>query len=123
MPIVTIDNFPVAPGDTIRMSVWAFTPSSGQIQIENLTKNKNYQLQFSGETDLLCFESAEWIVEDFSIGSDLAPFANFTTITFTDTYSNKGGLQSADTWDISNNAGTLTKCLIHGIDSVTCKFV
>lgn len=33
-------------------------------------------------TARLCFENAEWIVEDFESGGALVPFANFGTVTF-----------------------------------------
>lgn len=122
---MTIDDFPVNAGDTIRMSVYAYNTTAGMTMIENLTQNQVYQQTFSGETNVLCLESAEWIVEDWSESSEvLIPFANFTTVTFTDCYTNEGGVGSAVIGDIVGSDGNvLTSCEDNGVDSVTCTYL
>jgi hypothetical protein len=91
--IQPIDSLTINPGDTVRMSVWAFTTTTGQILVENLSSNTKFEQQVSvpaGEGYDLCMQSAEWIVEDVGFGSGLAPFPNYGQVTFTDVYTNFG---------------------------------
>jgi hypothetical protein len=49
---------------------------SGSAVIKNNTKNKSVSKTITS-TAALCEYDAEWIVEDFSSGGGLVPFANF----------------------------------------------
>jgi hypothetical protein len=73
----------------------------------------------------LCGQTAEWIVEDFELGSDIQ-FANFGTVTFTDTVAGgPGGSYDAsqgDLYDIEQNNVVLTSTTASG-SSVTIQYV
>ncbi len=123
-PVEIIDSLTVEPGDTIRVNVYGYNATAGMTLVENLTKNTHYSETFTGETDLLCFQTAEWIVEDFSIGDNLVPFADYNTATFTDCYTNEGGVSSAVIAEIIGQDNTIvSSCEDNGSDSVTCSFV
>jgi hypothetical protein len=95
--IQPIYDITVDAGDTVRMSIWAYTPTTGAALLENLTKGTHYQINITGGDDVpLCFKTAEWIVEDVGYGDGYAPFPNYTTVTFTDTYTNLGAPSSPE---------------------------
>lgn len=68
------------------MTVDAWTATSGNATLENLTTGHSATHNFNNEAKLCGFD-AEWIVEDF--GSDYngnhVPFVNFGEVTFRDT--------------------------------------
>ena len=65
------------------MSVTATSKTAGKATITNKSTGKTVSHTFSGQPSL-CEEDAEWIVEDFSVGGKLVPFANFSKVEFTD---------------------------------------
>lgn len=76
----------------------------------------------------LCETNAEWIVEDFSSGNSLVPFANFGTVTFTGasvttTSGSTLGVTGAEILDIKQSNTVLTSCSTSGTSSVTCSYV
>jgi hypothetical protein len=116
-------NLAVTAGDEIRVSIYAYTPTSGMVMIENLTQNVQASQTFNSMIAELCFESAEWVVEDFTVGDSLAPFPNYGSATFTDCYSNKGGLEDAYIAEIYQDT-LLSECSIDtSVNSVTCNYV
>jgi hypothetical protein len=117
-------SLPVSSGDTIRTSINAFTPTSGQIQVENLTRNKNFQYTFTGQTQYpLCLLTAEWIVEDINVNGTEAPFADYGSVTFTDTYTNQGNLSDAIFIDLIQNGDELSTCKKDSASSLTCRWI
>jgi hypothetical protein len=122
------DGFTINTGDRIKMTVTTNSTSSGIATIENLTTGQTVSHSFSGESSSLCETDAEWIVEDFSSGSSLVPFADFNTVTFTDasvttTDGTTLGVAGATILDIQQNNHVLTDCSIQGDSTVTCSYV
>ncbi len=81
-PSVSFPNFAVKAGDVLNITVSASSPTAGTVVLENHTTGKAVNHAFTRGTKL-CFNTAEWIVEDFSQGGELVNFANFSTVTFT----------------------------------------
>jgi hypothetical protein len=79
----TFSGITISAGDTVTMTVTATSTTAGTAVIKNVTKGTTVTHSFSGQTDALCETNAEWIVEDFSSGNSLVPFADFGTVTFT----------------------------------------
>lgn len=81
---------------------------------------------FSGSTGSLCETNAEWIVEDYEEGSALVPFADFDTVTFTDSYVKSSGswvgVDGATIIDIKQSSTVLTSCSASG-STVECSYV
>ena len=65
---------------------------------------------------LIAGQNAEWIVEDFSSGGGLVPFANFGQVTFTGCSAQAGGdtvgTGGATILDITQNGAVLTSVSI-----------
>jgi len=122
------DGITINVGDTIKMTVTAESTSSGTAIIDNLSTGRTVSHSFSGESSQLCQSDAEWIIEDFSSGSSLVPFADFNTVTFTDASVTTSdgttlGVSSATILDIKQNNKVLTDCSTSGDSTVTCSYV
>lgn len=119
------DGFSLSAGDTIQMTVTASSETGGTATLENVSTGQSVSHTFSGESASLCETNAEWIVEDFSSGSSLVPFADFTTVTFTDCSATCGGstvdTSGAQILDIRQNGEVLTDCSASGSE-VTCTY-
>lgn len=80
---------------------------------------------FTGQTRALQELNAEWIVEDFSSGGSLVPFADFGTVTFTGaSASGSSGTvtpSGATLIDIKQNGEVLTSSSVSG-SSVTVEY-
>jgi len=72
----------ISAGNTIKLTVTASSATAGTATIQNVSTGQTVSKALTS-TAKLCFENAEWIVEDFEEGSSLVPFANFGTVTFT----------------------------------------
>ncbi|KAF7536000.1 hypothetical protein G7054_g4892 [Neopestalotiopsis clavispora] len=122
----TFSGITIDAGDTVTMTVTATSKSAGTAVIENVTKGTTVTHSFSGETDTLCETNAEWIVEDFSSGNSLVPFADFGTVTFTDasatTSSGTVGVSGATIIDIKQDGEVLTECSTSGTSEVICTY-
>ena len=70
-------------GDHVEVTVTATSKTSGKATVTNKSTGKTVSHTFSKQP-ALCEEDAEWIVEDFSVGGKLVPFANFGKVEFTD---------------------------------------
>ena len=115
-------NFPISAGDSITMTVTASSTTGGKATLTNNTKGKTVSKTFSAQSAALCEQNAEWIVEDFQQGSSLVPFANFGTITFTGSSTNKGGVSGATIIDLKQGNTVYTDCSTSGSSTVTCKY-
>jgi len=119
------DGFSLSAGDTIQMTVTATSTSSGKATLENVSTGQSVSHSFSGESSTLCETNAEWIVEDFSEGDSLVPFADFTTVEFTGASAVSDG-STVDTTgatiiDIKQNGKVLTSCSASGSE-VSCTY-
>lgn len=115
----------ISTGDDISLSVIAYSPNSGVARIENLTNGDTVE-QFLTSTYPLCGQDAEWIVEDYMANDNLVLFANFSTVTFTDTVAaGSAGYYSASQGDLLvlvQNDQFLTSASASG-SSVTIEYV
>lgn len=115
----------VNPGDSIEMRVVASSTTSGTAYITNLSSGQSVSHDFSGQT-ALCEQNAEWIVEDFESGDSLIPFAEYSTITFSDSsYSSGGstyGLDGSTLIDMVQDGQTLSTCNLSGDSGMTCSY-
>ena len=113
-------------GEEIEVTVTASSKTSGKATITNKSSGKTVSHTFSGQP-ALCEFDAEWIVEDFSSGGGLVPFANFGKVEFTGAKAgtNSGasvGPSGANLFDIQQNNKVLTSAST-GSNSVTVAYV
>ena len=114
----------ISAGDVIRLTVIAFSATSGKVKIENLTNGNTVSESLTSSVPL-CLQSAEWLLEDFT--PDVPP-ADFGTVTFIDAVA--GGMAGTYTpsgcnvtlIDIEQNNTVLTSTTASG-SSVTTKYV
>lgn len=115
----------ISAGDTIRVTVDAFSTSTGNATIENISNGQTVSHSFSGVQGDLCEYNAEWIVEDFESGGGMVPFADFGTVTFTNAQASDGGStvgpSGASVMDIQQNSTVLTSSSVSG-NSVTVQY-
>lgn len=65
------------------MTVTATSKKAGTAVVKNVSKGTSVTHTFTSQSQALQELNAEWIVEDFSEGYSLVPFADFGTVTFT----------------------------------------
>ncbi|KAG9000899.1 hypothetical protein FRB93_012504 [Tulasnella sp. JGI-2019a] len=116
----------IAAGNSITMTVTATSTKTGTAVIINNTTGKTVTKSLTSSY-ALCEQDAEWIVEDFTEGSSLVPFANFGTVTFTDAYATtpsgrKINPDGAIIIDIKQNDVVLTSATT-GANTVTVKHI
>jgi hypothetical protein len=124
---ISYGNIPIKLGDEIRMNVTAYSTTSGIAIIENLTTGKLVNHTFSN-AQRLCFQSAEWVVEDFGAIGSQVNFANFTTVTFSKALAIKSDgtkvdASGAEIYGIRQNGHIYTNCSVASSSSVTCNYV
>jgi len=121
----TFDNFNLAAGDTIEMTVTATSAKSGKAVLTNQSTGQSVSHSFSSESDSLCQTNAEWIVEDFSNGYSEVPFADFDTVTFTGATAESDGAtvdtSGATIINMKQNSQVLTSCSAEGSE-VSCTY-
>jgi hypothetical protein len=106
------DDFYVAPGDTITATVTATSTTSGTGSLYNARSGQTATIELSGQP-ALCLQTAEWIVEDWTSYGQYVPFADFGTISFTNTSATTLGGQTVDA-----TAATLVQMVDNNWDSV-----
>jgi len=75
----------INPGDSVQLTVNAYTTTTGLVTIDNLTTGQHVSQPVSSSY-ALCEQDAEWIVEDYEEGGSLVPICDFGKIQFTDAY-------------------------------------
>jgi hypothetical protein len=121
------DGFDIGAGDTIEMTVEAYSSASGVATLTNYRTGQTVSHSFDGQGgNALCQTNAEWIVEDFSVGGGLVPFADFGSVTFTGVSAISNGAEvdssGSTIFDINQDGRVLTDCSAGG-DTVTCRYV
>ncbi|KAJ5632007.1 hypothetical protein N7490_008346 [Penicillium lividum] len=109
------ENFDLdlAQGDVIVARVESFSPSSGVAIIENQSTGQTVtkSLDAPSASATLGGQNAEWIVEDFNLGSSMVPLVNFGKIPFTGAQAKAGGqsygVNDGDILDIQQNGKVL----------------
>ncbi|KAH8896866.1 acid proteinase [Thozetella sp. PMI_491] len=108
----TFSGITISAGDTIQVTVTATSTKAGTAVVKNVSTGKSVSHTFTGQSAALQELNAEWIVEDFSSGGSLVPFANFGTVTFTGatatTSSGTVGPDGSTIIDIRQNGKALT---------------
>jgi hypothetical protein len=106
------------------MSVTVAGKNSGSVTLENKTTKQSVSHTFKDQIGNLCQTNAEWIVEDFSQGNSLVPFANFDTVVFTEASVNGAmNLDKATIYDIKQGGKVYTRCSASSSSSVTCSYI
>ncbi|KAK9777566.1 putative Aspergillopepsin-2 [Seiridium cardinale] len=122
----TFSGITISAGDTITVTVTATSTTAGTAVVKNVSTGKSVTHTFSGSSPGLQELNAEWIVEDFSSGSSLVPFADFGSVTFTNAYATTSsgtvGLTGADILDIKQSNKVLTDVTIDSSSSVTITY-
>ncbi|KZV64513.1 concanavalin A-like lectin/glucanase [Peniophora sp. CONT] len=126
-PTSTIE---IHAGDTVTMTVKATSSTSGNATVTNHNTGQTAWHHYVGDTHPLGGCLSEWIVEDYSVGNAEVPFANFTTVTFTDARATAangsvygpGGNPSSTIWKLVENGDTLSACSAT-TTSATCTYV
>jgi hypothetical protein len=77
-----IDDFDVQTGDLITVTMVATSTTSGTATLSNNRSGQTYTITLTDQP-ALCLQNAEWIVEDFDLGGEEVPFANFGGVVFT----------------------------------------
>ncbi|EIW77861.1 concanavalin A-like lectin glucanase, partial [Coniophora puteana RWD-64-598 SS2] len=86
--------------DQVTLTVTATSPTSGEVKIQNKSKNQEVSTQVSSSAKL-CQRNADWIVEAYHNGTGLAPLNNFGTVMFTQAQAGTWGGAIAPTTDAS----------------------
>lgn len=124
----TFSSLKISAGDKIRASVRADSASKGTAVIENLSTGRTARHSWRDASNLgkLCQANAEWIIEDFSVGGDLIPFADFGKVRFDNaSYVAAGqthGLKAAKVVDISQDNNIRARCRKEGTSAVQCTY-
>ncbi|KAI1114155.1 peptidase A4 family-domain-containing protein [Nemania sp. NC0429] len=79
--LIAYSGFSVTAGNSVTVTVTKTSATGGTTTISANGRSASHT--FSNQRTQLQGASAEWIVEDFTSGSSLVPFANFGTVTFT----------------------------------------
>ncbi|KAI0868752.1 peptidase A4 family-domain-containing protein [Hypoxylon argillaceum] len=125
--LIYYSGFSVSAGSSVTVTATKTSTTGGTTTISAGGKSASHT--FSGQSTKLQGASAEWIVEDFTSGSSLVPFANFGTVTFTGATAVINGATvsaSADSpvnIELESSTGSiLTSTTISG-STVTVKYV
>ena len=114
----------ISAGDLIRLTVIALSRTFGKARIDNLTNGEKSERFLSSDIPL-CGQNAEWIVEDYTVGTAYAPFANFSTVTFENAMAGgSGGIfngSDGTLFNIAQNGSVLTSTSASGW-SVTIEY-
>ena len=90
---IQFSNFQVSAGDTVHVTVCSLSsPSTGVAIVNNISANTGTSTNVSAPTpaSALAGQNAEWILEDDSIGSSLAPFSDYGAEFFYDCLAGAG---------------------------------
>ena len=128
-PSGTLSGLDLAAGDKIEVVIETASPSSkGNMTVHNLTKNKKASKTLAAPSggnhgDM----TANWIVEDYTVGNSNVAFADFKKATFTNCVAHTSGgtytLNKAHPDDIKQNGKILTKTTIDSNSEFTVKYV
>jgi len=125
--LIAYSGITVTSGSVVTVTATKTGTNSGTTTLT--AGGKTVSHTFSGQSSPLPGTSAEWIVEDFTSGSSLVPFANFGSVTFTGATAIKSGTTvtasssgSTNIYLESSSGSTLTSTTISG-STVTVTYV
>ncbi|KAL9056015.1 MAG: hypothetical protein Q9162_003194 [Coniocarpon cinnabarinum] len=119
-PLTDFSNFAVTAGDVITATVVTTSATAGTATLRNSRTGQQVtqQLTAPNANARLAGQNAEWIVEDFSSGGNLVPFANFGSVSFTGATATAGGRRVDTTGsqilEIQQNGRVLTSASASG---------
>ena len=122
-----LHDIQISFGDVVTMSVTATSPTSGMVLVENETTGKSASQTYANVSDAsLCLETAEWVVERFTVDAatnSLIPFADFGNVTFENAIVGDAGIQGLNftMFEMITNTSTLATCEVDG-SSVACSY-
>lgn len=120
-----LHDIQISFGDVVTMSVTASSRTSGVVLVENETTGKSSSQTYANVSDAtLCLETAEWVVERFTVDTatnSLIPFADFGNVTFENATVGDVGIQGMNftMFEMITNTSTLATCEVDG-SSVIC---
>jgi hypothetical protein len=124
-PAYDFSGITISAGNLIGLAVIVSSATSGEVIIEKLTTGDTVTQLLTSNTPL-CGQNAEWIVEDYTVGTGLVPFAKFGTVTFTDAVAESSGdfyyLSQGSLLDIEQNNQVLSSSSASG-SSVAITYV
>jgi Peptidase A4 family len=118
-------DFDVSVGDEIQVTIATKNTTSGTATLENLSTGGSISHTWSDMSPALCFDTAEWVVEDFEVGDETVAFADFGTVTWTNVSALVNGTtveaSTAHNMDMVTSNGTYATSSISGDDvAITC---
>ncbi|EED19719.1 aspergillopepsin-2 precursor, putative [Talaromyces stipitatus ATCC 10500] len=90
------DDIDVSAGDSITVTIAATSKTGGTANLVNNSSGQRATFTWTDESPALCEVSAEWIVEDYSVGNELVAFADYGSVTFTGNSALVGGATADD---------------------------
>lgn len=101
-------NFPSSEvgcsfGDTITATIEATSNTTAVATIENISTGKTGSVAYSSASHPLCQVDADWIVENYSIGSSHNQLADFGSVTFSNAIAT---LENGTTISVGNAANS-----------------
>lgn len=130
-PQFNFGSLAVTAGNTVTVKVVSSSSSRGTATITNLSTGHSVSTTISApcSTCTLGGQNAEWIVEDYSQGGSLVPFANFGTVTFNSCSAGTSaggsvGTSGGTIIDIENSSGqVITQVTIPSNSQVQVKYI
>ena len=121
--------FSLKGGDAISVDVIATNTTYGNIVFRNLATG-DAAIGFVSAPDpksVLGGQTAEWIVEDYEVGTALVSFTNFGCVHFTDSFAetDKGsqvGVDTGDTIELVANNKVITQVSMPGLGEVVVTY-
>lgn len=127
-PLTDFQGFTPAAGDVIQVDLRATSPTTGTAVLTNKNSGASVTqaLTAPAPTNSLLGVNAEWIVEDFSSGGLLVPFADFDSVPFRACSADAGGqtvgTSGTTSLDIEQNGQVLTSVSYPDGSSVTVDY-
>ncbi|KAE9373409.1 concanavalin A-like lectin/glucanase [Stipitochalara longipes BDJ] len=133
-PAANIDlarsDFSLKAGDEIDIAIEALNSTHGNIILKNLSTGVTvvHDISAPDPSSALGGQTAEWIVEDYTVGNVTVAFTNFGSVHFTDSYArtDKGSQVGADTGDmvelVDSKGKVITQVAMAGFDGVAVTY-
>jgi hypothetical protein len=125
-PQETYDDISITAGDQITVPIDATSTTGGTATLENLSNGQSSTFTWTGESPTLCEVTAEWIVEDFTVGDSPVAFADYGSVTFTDNSAVVGGnivdLTNAYFANIVPSGSSVVSSASVDGDDITCTY-
>jgi hypothetical protein len=111
--LIVIDNFPVAPGDTIQCLISIIAVNTARAYFTSLITGHSTSAEFYAPSNITSVgQDAEWIVERPGVNNQPSTLASYGIVYFSDAYATDGGtgifsLQQGKAIDMIDENGKL----------------